>query len=336
MKKNIVLFFITFLFACSFLSAQATTNDYLAQGLQAYKDGNWESAILLLKNAVSLPESSTPEVLYVLVMSEMFNGNYDDVLKDGQNFCDLYPDSEYKIYVDYQMGRALHYKGKYVESISLLQKFCAENEENELFSSALFWMAESFYASYYFDEAKGLYERVVTDFPNSAKYVEALYRLDLIVQREKEEKLLYLLKVTGEEYISSKENYDRQIKQYNTEESIGLRNQLRIANENLKKAQAELEIIKTENNSLVEKFSELENSYSELQLVVEQLNAEKEEKNAKYLADIEELKRKAQLVQDALDLELQKNEEVATVEESQDSNVEVNKDSNIGDENENN
>ena len=294
---------------CSVLSAQASTNDYLAQGLQAYKDGNWNSAILLLKNAVSLPESSTPEVLYVLVMSEMFNGNYDDVLKDGQTFCNLYPDSEYKVYIDYQMGRALHYKGKYAESISLLQKFCAENEGNELFPSALFWMAESFYASYYFDEAKGLYERVVTDFPNSAKYVEALYRLDLIIQREKEEKLLYLLKVTGEEYISSKENYDRQIKQYNTEESIGLRNQLRIANENLKKSQSELELVKTEKVSLEEKYAELEKSYNELQVAIEQANIEKEARNAQYLKDIEALKRKAQIIQDALDIELQNNQE---------------------------
>jgi hypothetical protein len=267
-------------------------------------------------------------------MSQMFNGNYDDVLKDGEAFCKLYPNSEYKIYVDYQMGRALHYKGRYTESISLLQKFCSENENNELFSSALFWMAESFYASYYFDEAKGLYERIVTDFPNSAKYIESLYRLDLIVQRKKEEKLLYLLKVTGEEYISSKENYDRQIKQYNTEESIGLRNQLRIANENLKKVQSELEIISAENASLVEKNAELEKSYADLQIMVEQSNIEKAERNAKYLADIEELKRKAQIVQDALDLELKTNDENKGNEEV--LSEEKTQDANIGDENENN
>lgn len=321
MKKYNLFLFLVLFFACSFLFAQASTDDYLSQGLQAYKDGNWESAILLLKNAVSLPESSTPEVLYVLIMSEMFNGNYDDVLKDSQTFYELYPDSEYKVYIDYQMGRALHYKGQYTESISLLQKFCAENENNELFSSALFWMAESFYASYYFNEAKGLYERVVTDFPNSAKYIEALYRLDLIIQREKEEKLLYLLKVTGEEYISSKESYDRQIKQYNTEESIGLRNQLRITNENLKKTQSELEVLKTEKQSLEEKYAELEKSYKDLQLVIDQVNAEKEARYTRYIADIEALKQKAQIVQEALDLELQKNEE--------------NQDGDLGEENEN-
>ena len=302
MKKIIALLFFCFVFV-SFVTAQVKTDDYLNKGLQAYKEGDWESAILLLKNAVSLPETSTPEVLYVLVMSEMFNGNYQDVLNDGKTFCNLYPTSEYKVYVDYQMGRALHYLGRYVDSISVLQKFCADNENNELFSSALFWMAESFYASYYFDEAKGLYERVVSDFPDSPKYVESLYRLDLIVQREKEEKLLYLLKVTGEEYISSKENYDRQIKQYNTEESIGLRNQLRIANENLKKSQSELEILKTEKTALENKYSELEFNYKELLVIVEQSRMEKEAEKFRYLQDIEALKRKAQIVQDALDLQ---------------------------------
>ena len=308
MKKIVALLLLIFVFISSVVS-QATTDDYLNKGLQAYKDGNWESAILLLKNAVSLPESSTPEVLYVLVMSEMFNGNYQDVLKDGKTFCNLYPKSEYKVYVDYQMGRALHYLGRYVDSISVLQKFCADNENNELFSSALFWMAESFYASYYFDEAKGLYERVVSDFPNSPKYVESLYRLDLIVQREKEEKLLYLLKVTGEEYISSKENYDRQIKQYNTEESIGLRNQLRIANDNLKKSQSELDIIREEKSNLEAKYADLEKAYNELQGQINQINLEKEAERLKSLQDIEALKRKAQLIQEALDLEIQNNQD---------------------------
>ena len=308
MKKIIALFVFSFVLI-SFATTQATTDDYLNKGLQAYKEGDWESAILLLKNAVSLPETSTPEVLYVLVMSEMFNGNYQDVLNDGKTFCNLYPTSEYKVYVDYQMGRALHYLGRYVDSISVLQKFCADNENNELFSSALFWMAESFYASYYFDEAKGLYERVVSDFPNSPKYVESLYRLDLIVQREKEEKLLYLLKVTGEEYISSKENYDRQIKQYNTEESIGLRNQLRIANDNLKKSQSELDIIREEKSNLEAKYADLEKAYDELQGQINQINLEKEAERLKSLQDIEALKRKAQLIQDALDLEIQNNQD---------------------------
>ena len=308
MKKIIALFVFSFVLI-SFATTQATTDDYLNKGLQAYKEGDWESAILLLKNAVSLPETSTPEVLYVLVMSEMFNGNYQDVLNDGKTFCNLYPTSEYKVYVDYQMGRALHYLGRYVDSISVLQKFCADNENNELFSSALFWMAESFYASYYFDEAKGLYERVVSDFPDSPKYVESLYRLDLIVQREKEEKLLYLLKVTGEEYISSKENYDRQIKQYNTEESIGLRNQLRIANDNLKKSQSELDIIREEKSNLEAKYADLEKAYDELQGQINQINLEKEAERLKSLQDIEALKRKAQLIQDALDLEIQNNQD---------------------------
>ena len=314
MKKIVAILLLIFVFISSVVS-QATTDDYLSRGLQAYKEGNWESAILLLKNAVSLPESSSPEVLYVLVMSEMFNGNYQDVLKDGNIFCKLYPDSEYKSYIDYQMGRALHYLGQYVDSISLLQQFCSENQGNELFSSALFWMAESFYASYYFDEAKGLYERVVSDFPNSAKYVESLYRLDLIVQREKEEKLLYLLKVTGEEYIYSKENYDRQIKQYNTEESIGLRNQLKIANENLKKTQSELEILKTEKSALESKYADLEYNYKELLVLVEQSKLEKEAEKHRYLQDIEELKRKAQVVQNAL--ELQDNTSYQDIEDSE-------------------
>ena len=86
MKKIIALFVFSFVLV-SFGMSQVSTDDYLNKGLQAYKDGNWESAILLLKNAVSLPESSTPEVLYVLVMSEMFNGDYDGDLYEIPSKC---------------------------------------------------------------------------------------------------------------------------------------------------------------------------------------------------------------------------------------------------------
>ena len=113
-----------------------------------------------------------------------------------------------------------------------------------------------------------------------------------------------MLKVTGEEYISSKENYDRQIKQYNTEESIGLRNQLRITNDNLKKSQSELEILKTEKTVLENKYLELENAYKELQAIVEQDRLAKEAEKLKNMQAIEALKQKAQLVQDALDLDV--------------------------------
>ena len=120
-----------------------------------------------------------------------------------------------------------------------------------MYSSALFWIGESFYATYNFDSAKSIYERIVVEYPDDSKARDAQFRLDVITQRSREEKLLYLLKQTGEDYLSSKESYEKTLRQYQVENSVGVNTQLRELrqqNENLdnslaaeKKKNAELE-----------------------------------------------------------------------------------------------
>ncbi|HOS29183.1 MAG TPA: tetratricopeptide repeat protein [Treponemataceae bacterium] len=276
--------------------AELPSSDFLVQGFEAYQRNDWPSALLYLRKAASLPQSSTAEVWYMLIMSQMYAGQYNEVLEDGDFFRRVFPESTYRPFIEYQIGRALYYTGKYDESIKCLGDFCVQYPSHEMYSSALFWMAESLYLTYYYDLARSLYERVITEYPHSSKTTECLYRIDVISQREKEEKLLYLLKVTGEEYLSSKEEYERQLKQYQTEESIGLRRQL--------------------NDSLL-KISELEAALEEALRVQEQQKDKIEElnKNAEALrnqtpdstADLDrqrqilELKEKAGLIQQALD-----------------------------------
>lgn len=314
--------FLTFICCCAILSLtnvysqQAATSDYLLQGLNAYQSGNWDTAILSFKKAILIPETNSQEVLYMLIMSEMFAGKYDDVLADSEDFYTLYPKSEYRKYIDYQKGRSLFYLERYSDSLKVFQDFCSKNEKDELFSSALFWTAESFYATYYLEDAKKIYERIISDFPNSIKYTEAVYRLDLITQRENEEKLLYLLKVTGEEYLSSKQNYERQIKQYETEESIGLRTQLRTSRNNEKALQASVSELKAENELLSKRLAELQEKYANLS--TEKQTTSKEE----YTKRLQELKEKASKIQEVIDsdiLEEVKEEEVQVEEKTGES-----------------
>lgn len=255
--------------------------DFLIQGFDAFQNNDWTSALFFLRKAVSLPDASSAEVWYMLVMSEMFAEEYDAAIKDGEFFCSFYPDSPYRPYVDYQIGRAMHYIGDYDGSIKRLGVFCAKNPHHEMYSSGLFWMAESLFATFYFDLAKPIYQRIVTEYPNSAKYTESQYRIDLISQREREEKLLYLLKVTGEEYLSSKEDYERQLKQYQTEETLGLRKEIKDLNEELHSLrirydEAEREKLNAtdENDNLLKQNELLENEISALKVANESLIVE--------------------------------------------------------------
>ena len=77
----------------------------------------------------------------------------------------------------------------------------------------------------------------------------------------------------------------------------------------MKKSQSELDIIREEKSNLEAKYADLEKAYNELQGQINQINLEKEAERLKSLQDIEALKRKAQLIQEALDLEIQNNQD---------------------------
>ncbi|QTQ11327.1 tetratricopeptide repeat protein [Treponema parvum] len=242
------------LLACFPLGAQkvsaAAARQAVSQGLEAYRAKDWESAVFLLRKAVSLYENSDPDTLYILIVAEMYSKDYSGALSDSETFLDAHKNSSYVPYVNYQRGRALYHLGDYEASVMVLSDFCHENPENEMYSSALFWLAESFYVACRYDTARGLYERIITDFSEDPRAAEAQYRIEVIDQRLREEKLLYLLKKTGEEYLAAKENYEKNIKEYQAEGLAGLQRRLRSEQDKNAALSAEVENLKRKNSDL--------------------------------------------------------------------------------------
>lgn len=202
----------------------------LIQGYDAFKEKDWPSATLFLRRALSSPQNSSAEALYMLIMSQVYAEDYGAVVTDCDTFAHRYTESSLSPFICYQQGRALYFLGRNDEAVMTLSDFCHHYPENPLYGSALFYLGECFFDDYNFDTARSLYERVVTDFPTDAHAQDAQFRLDSLLQAEREQKLLYLLKMTGEEYLSSRENYEKQLRQYQTEDMIGLRRQLNAAN----------------------------------------------------------------------------------------------------------
>ncbi len=300
-KSALLSFLLVFTAVCVFSQTANTqsdipSEDFLVQGFEAYQRNDWPSALLYLRKASSMPKTSTAEVWYMLIMTQMYAEEYDAVIRDGDLFTRVFPQSSYRSNVEYQTGRAMYYEGKYDEAIKCLADFCSRYPDHELYPSALFWMAESLYTTYYYDLARSLYERVITEYPHSPKSTEALYRIDVISQREKEEKLLYLLKVTGEEYLSSKEEYERQLKQYQTEESIGLRRQLNESLLKVRELEAALEESLRVQQMQKEKIDELNRNAEVLrnETPVSESDLERQRQ-------ILELKEKAGQIQKAMD-----------------------------------
>ena len=245
-------------------------NNLLVQGLEAYRQQDWSTALFFLRKASTLPENLNAETWYVLIMSEIFAGDYESVETDGAYFMKTFPTSSYMANVEYQMARAWFNTGEYQKAIDSFGAFCVKYSDSSLMASALFWMAESLYQTYNYEQAAPIFERIVTDYPSSPKVVEAAFRLDLLGQREREEKLLYLLRVTGEEYLAAKEDYEKLIKQYQSEEAVTLRKSIRELSSRVEELETQLEDEKKKNAQLSARILDMTTQYEQLQTVAEE------------------------------------------------------------------
>jgi TolA-binding protein len=277
-------------------------NEPLMQGLKAYREEDWNTALFFLRKALAKPENQNQETWYVLCMAELFAEDYFGATKDCSAFITKYPKSKYIPEVTYHYNRALFNIGKYTEAINGFYDFCKKWSNHELYSSALFWIGESLYQSYKFEDSKSFFQEIITLYPNSPKYVEAVFRLELLEQRQREEKLLYLLRVTGEEYLSAREEYERKLRQYENEENLLDRDQARIVAQTNTELTAQLSDLNT-------KLTELENENAELRKTAEDAllavraamgSASKEPVNIGGQSDYDILMKKAEQLQKLL------------------------------------
>ena len=244
MKKNIAVAALLGILSFTGFASESAQMAFV-EGCKSYSQGDWTSAKFMLKKAVSYPENFTSDTYYMLISAEVNAGDDRSALDDCNIYLENFPDSIYYPRICYQKGKVLYNLGEYEKSIIALSDFCHQNEESDLYSYALFYIGESLFAGYKYSDAAAIYERIVTEFPDSPKASAAQYRIDSISQRQREEKLLYLLKQTGEEYLSAKEEYEKQLRQYNSDSINNTRQKLvetQARNEELERQVADLEM----------------------------------------------------------------------------------------------
>ena len=298
--KKCFLVFAACCFLCINLTAQGASynSPELMRGFEAYRKADWTNAMFFLRKACADPKNSSDELLYMLIMSEMYAGEYPAAKADCDTFFMKYPESRYTSYIHYQDGRALHFLNQNENSVLVLSDFCHQNPDHDLYPSALYWIAECFYDEYNFDSARGLYERIVNDYPNDAKVVDAQYRIEMIDQRGREEKLLYLLKVTGEETLAAREDYERQLRLYQAEDKLGLKKQLVDAQKRVAELEAQLDAEKTYSAN-VQRKSSSRSYYADQPIIVPPEGSDGQSES-----ELEALKRKARQLQFILNEQL--------------------------------
>ena len=262
-KKGMAAVFVC-LFVLGFASASESGASAFVEACKAYSKGDWSDAKFMLRKAVSYKENLNPDTYYMLISAEVYDGDNKNALDDCNFFLENFPDSMYYSRVYYQKGKLLYSLGEYEKCIIVLSDYCHRYEKDELYSFALFYIGESLFAGYKYDEAGSIYERIVTEFPESPKTPAAQYRLETILQRGREEKLLYLLKQTGEEYLAAKEDYERQLRLYNSEAVDSTRKRLAAAQTRNDELENKVRDLEMEIESLKSDRSDSERRYNEL------------------------------------------------------------------------
>ncbi|MBP5602909.1 MAG: tetratricopeptide repeat protein [Treponema sp.] len=302
MKKTLCVVCALWLICGALFAGETSSSAYL-EACKAFSRGEWSSAELLLRKAVAYPQNNNADTNYMLITAEIYAGDDNRALVDTEAFLRNYPDSIYTPRIQYMRGKLLYSLGEYEKAIIVLSDFCHQNETSELYPAALFYIAESLYAGFRYDEAETIYERIISQYPDSDKVSASQFRLESIAQRSREEKLLYLLKQTGEEYLAAKEDYEKQLRLYNSEA-------INTTRERLVDAQQK-------NQELEEQIRDLENQIAELKAEQEARNdqeqavivaAKKEDvftETSPANEDLKLLKQKARLVQWLIDGEKQ-------------------------------
>lgn len=283
MKKSILFLFLSIfilLHCASQNSTQSAAFNAFSQGAKSYQEGDWTSCVFMLRRATSYTQNYNADTYYMLIMAEVYSKNYSLALTDCDTFIKNWPESSYISNILYQRGLCLFYQGEYEKSILQLSDFCHDYPKHEMYPAALYWIAESFFVNYNYEDAEVLYKRIVKDYSESERAALAQYRLETITQSRREERLLYLLKQLGEEYLTAKEEYERQIQEN--------------SDDNLTSIRQRLEEVQHKNILLQEELDKLKGSAEKS----DKKGSDSTEENKKRL---EELKKKAIHTRELLD-----------------------------------
>jgi TolA-binding protein len=129
-------------------------------------------------------------------------------------FLENYPDHPLTEEARYQMGRTLHLLSDHQEAILWLSQFINDYPESGFIPNSYFWIGESLFSLGYYGESERIFQKVRQDFPESYKAEAAGYRLALIEMAYRERVLLNLVKLSHEQTMREREDYQRRLRSY--------------------------------------------------------------------------------------------------------------------------
>jgi TolA-binding protein len=196
----------------------------LQSGIALYGEGKWPEAVIELRRAQAEAANTgqRAEALYWVSLAELAAGEYEAAVRDMDELVRVAPAGLRIEEIPYHKGRALYYLGRYDEAMVLLKAYIDTLDtpgfnlsgDSSRKSAALYWIGECLYALGHLDKAEEMFVLIVEQYPQSAKYEAASYRIALINQKKIEAELLSILKWSHEESLKTVEEYQRREHSY--------------------------------------------------------------------------------------------------------------------------
>jgi TolA-binding protein len=188
------------------------------EGVRLYSEGRWREAVTAFRRAQAEAAAAEQqgEALYWIALAELFAAEYESSVRDMEELERIAPASPRLAEIPYHKGRAYYYLGRYDEAIVLLKDYLSRLGEGDdaKKSAALYWIGECLFSLGQLNTAQEIFTLITEQYPRSAKFEAASYRLGLINQKKIEIELLALLKWSHEESLKTMEEYQRRERSY--------------------------------------------------------------------------------------------------------------------------
>jgi TolA-binding protein len=201
----------------AFAAAQsAAVSSDLKDGIEQFKIGQYDKAILLFHNVIMDPsaDAQKPAAYLLIAKAYMAAGKLPEAAQNLEFYLSNYTGGQEYEEALYQKGRLLFMQEDFDNAIQVLQSFISAYPRSTFVSSAWFWAAECLYGLGRLDDALAVYQKVITGYPSSVKVEASQYKISLIQLRRKEVELSTLLKWSHEDFLKSVEEYQNREKAY--------------------------------------------------------------------------------------------------------------------------
>ncbi|HEY9595923.1 MAG TPA: tetratricopeptide repeat protein [Spirochaetia bacterium] len=200
------------------LAAQSKTGPAadLRDGIDQFRAGQYEKEILLLHNVIMDPsaDAQKPAAYLLIAKAYMATGSLVEAARNLEYFIATYPSSADLPEALYQKCRLLFMQEDFEGSLQAAQSFISQFPGSPFVPSAWFWAAESLYGLGRLDDAMAIYNKIVKDFPTSAKVEASQYKISLIQLGRREAELTRLLKWSHEDFLRAVEEYQNRERAY--------------------------------------------------------------------------------------------------------------------------